>query len=75
MTRVVAATAEGTAKVIISYVREALSTKESQLDEPWKSSDKGEDAADETASIGVASTASCLWMECDATPCDSAGPG
>ena len=42
VTRVVAATAEGNAKVIISYLREALSMKESQLDEPWKSSDARE---------------------------------
>ena len=42
VTRVVAATAEGTAKLIISYVREALSTKESQMNEPWKSSDARE---------------------------------
>ena len=57
VTRVVAATAEGTAKVIISYVLEALSTKESQMNEPWKSS-VAEDAAYEVASHGDASTAS-----------------
>ena len=42
VTRVVAATAEATAKVIISYVLEALSKKESQMSEPWKSSDARE---------------------------------
>ena len=42
VTRVVAVTAEGTPKVIISYLLEALSSKESQMSEPWKSSDARE---------------------------------
>ena len=42
VTRVVAVTAEGTLKVIISYMLEALSSKESQMSEPWKSSDARE---------------------------------
>ena len=40
--RVVAATAEGTPKVIVSYLLEALSSKESLMSEPWKSSDAWE---------------------------------
>ena len=42
MTRVVAATADGKPKVILSYMLEALSSKESQMSEPWKSSDARE---------------------------------
>ena len=37
-----AATAEGTPKVIVSYLLEALSSKESLMSEPWKSSDARE---------------------------------
>ena len=42
VTRVVAATADGKPKVILSYMLEALSSKESQMSEPWKSSDARE---------------------------------
>ena len=42
VTRVVAATADGKPKVILSYLREALTSKEAQMSEPWKSSDARE---------------------------------
>ena len=42
VTRVVAAKADGKPKVIVSYLLEALSPKESRMDEPWKSSDARE---------------------------------
>ena len=42
MTRVVAATADGKPKVLLSYLLEALSPKETRMREPWKSSDARE---------------------------------
>ena len=42
VTRVVSATADGKPKVLLSYMREALSVKESRMSQPWKSSEARE---------------------------------
>ena len=42
VTRVVAATADGKPKVLLSYMLEALSSKEARMPEPWRSSEARE---------------------------------
>ena len=42
VTRVVSATADGKPKVLLSYMLEALSVKESRMNQPWKSSEARE---------------------------------
>ena len=42
VTRVVAATADGKPKVLLSYTLEALSSKEARMQEPWRSSEARE---------------------------------
>ena len=53
VTRVVSATADGKPKVLLSYMLEALSVKESRMNQPWKSGEASrENVPDEVACHG-----------------------
>ena len=76
VTRVVSATADGKPKVLLSYMLEALSVKESRMNQPWKDSEAREkNVPDEAACHGDASGYDSVWMGHCAEKVDSTRPG